>query len=103
MFRLVNRAPSLPSGLGALDFAVQAAHVSNQHILTTRHPHNVSTTIGGYMVFYSLGSAVGAVTTTAAFGVSGWTGSAVWGAVFAAAGLAARALALPVMRNARGR
>lgn len=89
----------LTVGIVALDFAAQAAHVSNQHILTTRHPHNVSTTLGGYMVFYSLGSAVGAVTTTAAFGTSGWAGSALWGAMFATAGLAVWALTLPVVRN----
>lgn len=79
-------------GIVVLDFAVQAAHVSNQHILTVLHPDRVSTAIGGYMVFYSLGSAVGAATTTLAFSTSGWTGSVVLGAAFAAAGLAAWAL-----------
>ncbi len=57
-------------GIVVLDFAVQAVHVSNQHTLTTLHPDRVSTTIGGYMIFYSLGSAVGAATTTVSF--SAW-------------------------------
>ena len=90
-------------GIVVLDFAVQAVHVSNQHTLTTLHPDRVSTTIGGYMVFYSLGSAVGAATTTLVFSTSGWTGSAILGAVFAAAGLVAWALGIPAVRQAQRR
>jgi predicted MFS family arabinose efflux permease len=70
-------------GVIVLDFAVQAVHVSNQHLLTAAHPHRTSSAIGGYMFFYSLGSALGATATTAAFSVAGWTGSSVLGAVFA--------------------
>lgn len=88
-------------GIVVLDFAVQAVHVSNQHTLTTLHPDRVSTTIGGYMVFYSLGSAVGAATTTLVFSTSGWTGSAILGAVFAAAGLVTWALGIPAVRQAQ--
>ncbi|WP_336159703.1 MFS transporter [Amycolatopsis sp. VC5-11] len=73
-------------GLGVLvlDFAVQAVHVSNQHLLTAAHPDRTSSVIGGYMIFYSLGSALGATATTTAFAAAGWTGSAVLGAAFAA-------------------
>ena len=88
-------------GVVVLDFAVQAAHVSNQHILTALHPDRVATTIGGYMIFYSLGSAVGAATTTLVFSTSGWTGSAMLGAAFAAAGFVAWALGIPAVRRAR--
>ncbi|WP_199786266.1 MFS transporter [Streptomyces sp. AA4] len=72
-------------GLGVLvlDFAVQAVHVSNQHLLTAAHPDRTSSVIGGYMIFYSLGSALGAAATTTAFAAAGWTGSAVLGAAFA--------------------
>jgi predicted MFS family arabinose efflux permease len=87
-------------GIVVLDFAVQAVHVSNQHILTTMHPDQVSTTIGGYMIWYSLGSAVGAVATTMVFSASGWAGSAVLGAAFAAAGLAIWAASAPAVRVA---
>lgn len=90
-------------GIVVLDFAVQAVHVSNQHTLTTLHPDRVSTTIGGYMIFYSLGSAVGAATTTLVFSTSGWTGSAILGAGFAAAGLVAWALGIPAVRRAQRR
>ncbi|WP_159618988.1 MFS transporter [Ruania rhizosphaerae] len=89
----------LAFGILLLDFAVQAAHVSNQHILTTSYPTITSTVIGAYMVFYSTGSAFGAVATTAAYGVSGWTGSSVLGAVLAAAALAAWALGSRALRR----
>ncbi|KAA9166352.1 MFS transporter [Amycolatopsis acidicola] len=71
-------------GVVVLDFAVQAVHVSNQHLLTTRHPDRTSTVIGGYMLFYSLGSAVGATATTTVFAHAGWAGSSILGATFAA-------------------
>ncbi|MFF5935598.1 MFS transporter [Streptomyces sp. NPDC012508] len=74
-------------GIVVLDFAVQAVHVSNQHLLTATHPDRVSSVIGGYMVFYSLGSALGAAATTAIFTSYGWAGSSLLGAGFAACGL----------------
>ncbi|WP_409464623.1 MFS transporter [Amycolatopsis sp. GA6-003] len=73
----------LALGVLVLDFAVQAVHVSNQHLLTAARPDRTSSVIGGYMIFYSLGSALGAATTTTAFAAAGWTGSAVLGAAFA--------------------
>jgi len=76
-------------GVVALDFAVQAVHVSNQHLLTMTHPDRVSSVVGGYMIFYSLGSALGATATTAVFAAAGWTGSSILGAAFAACALAA--------------
>jgi predicted MFS family arabinose efflux permease len=74
-------------GVVVLDFAVQAVHVSNQTLLTAAYPHKTSSTIGGYMLFYSLGSALGAAATTTVYSVSGWAGSAVLGAGFALCGL----------------
>ncbi|MBT2386524.1 MFS transporter [Streptomyces sp. ISL-11] len=79
-------------GIVALDFAVQAVHVSNQHLLTTAHPDRISSVIGCYMVFYSLGSALGAAATTAIFTVHGWVGSSLLGAGFAACALAVWAI-----------
>jgi predicted MFS family arabinose efflux permease len=72
-----------------LDFAVQAVHVSSQHLLTMTHPDRTSSVVGGYMIFYSLGSALGATTTTAVFAGAGWTGSSILGAVLAACALVA--------------
>ncbi|MEV4129537.1 MFS transporter [Nocardia sp. NPDC049707] len=74
-------------GIVVLDFAVQAVHVSNQHLLTAAHPDRVSSVIGSYMVFYSLGSALGAAATTAIFTTHGWAGSSLLGAGFAACAL----------------
>ncbi|KDN18803.1 MFS transporter [Amycolatopsis rifamycinica] len=82
------------AGVVVLDFAVQAVHVSNQHLLTTAHPDATSGAIGGYMLFYSLGSALGATATTTAFAVAGWAGSSVLGAVFALGALAVWAAGL---------
>ncbi|MGK8467268.1 MFS transporter [Nocardia cyriacigeorgica] len=79
----------LAAGVLVLDFAVQAVQVSNQHILTAAYPDRVSTVIGGYMVFYSLGSAAGAAATTAVFTAHGWAVSSLLGAGFAGGALAA--------------
>ncbi|GIH21282.1 MFS transporter [Rugosimonospora africana] len=75
-------------GVVVLDFAVQAVHVSNQHLLTMTHPGRTSSVIGGYMIFYSLGSALGATTTTTVFTDAEWTGSSILGAAFAACAFA---------------
>ncbi|MFB4301098.1 MFS transporter [Actinomadura sp. NTSP31] len=72
--------PLLALGVLLLDFAVQAVHVSNQHALTTAYPDRTSTAIGAYMVFYSLGSALGAAATTALFATAGWLGPTALGA-----------------------
>ncbi|MFI5781997.1 MFS transporter [Nocardia sp. NPDC051570] len=77
----------LAIGIVALDFSVQAVHVSNQHVLTTTYPERLSSVIGSYMVFYSLGSALGAATTTALFTTHGWASSSLLGAGFAACAL----------------
>ena len=79
-------------GVIVLDFAVQAAHVSNQALLTAAYSGQTSSTIGGYMIFYSLGSALGATATTTIYSTSGWTGCAVLGAGFALCGLLAWAV-----------
>jgi predicted MFS family arabinose efflux permease len=78
----------LAGGIVVLDFAVQAVHVSSQHLLTTAHPDRPGGVLGGYMVFYSLGSALGAAATTALFTAYGWYGSSLLGAGFAACALA---------------
>lgn len=87
----IARLPSslwlLVAGIVVLDFAVQVVHVGNQHLLTAAHPDRVSSVIGGYMVFYSLGSALGAAATTAVFATYGWAGSSLLGAGFAACAL----------------
>ncbi|MEV7814510.1 MFS transporter [Streptomyces flaveolus] len=77
----------LAIGIVVLDFSVQVVHVSNQHVLTTAHPERTSSVIGGYMVFYSLGSALGAAATTSVFTSHGWAASSLLGAAFATCAL----------------
>jgi predicted MFS family arabinose efflux permease len=84
--------PLLVLGVIVLDFAVQAVHVSNQHVLTTTYADRTSSTIGGYMVFYALGSALGATATTATFDAAGWTGPTILGAALALCALTTWAL-----------
>jgi predicted MFS family arabinose efflux permease len=74
-------------GVVVLDFAVQAVHVSSQHLLTTAHPDQSSGVIGAYMAFYSLGSALGAITTTWAYSAAGWPAASLLGGTYAALGL----------------
>ncbi|OCB54555.1 transporter [Mycobacterium vulneris] len=91
----------IAAGVVVLDFAVQAVHVSNQHLLTTAYPHRTSSVIGGYMIFYSLGSALGATATTAVYSVGGWTASSILGATFAACGLIVWAISRAVHHTPR--
>ncbi|MEU6716816.1 MFS transporter [Nonomuraea sp. NPDC046802] len=88
-------------GVILLDFAVQAVHVSNQHTLTTVYPDRTSTTIGAYMVFYSLGSALGAAATTALFDATGWLGPTALGATLALCALATWAFSAQTAADAR--
>ncbi|MGV9742467.1 MFS transporter [Nocardia farcinica] len=80
-------------GVILLDFAVQTVHVSSQHLLTTAHPDRATAVIGAYMAFYSLGSALGAITTTWAYSAWGWAASCWLGAGYAASGLLLWAIA----------
>ncbi|TDD42890.1 MFS transporter [Saccharopolyspora elongata] len=88
-------------GVVVLDFAVQAVHVSNQHLLTMTHPDRTSSVVGGYMIFYSLGSALGATTTTTVFADAGWAGSSILGAAFAACALVVWAFSRRVATDPR--
>ncbi|MFI6996476.1 MFS transporter [Nocardia sp. NPDC050175] len=74
-------------GIVLLDFAVQAVHVSSQHLLTAAHPNRASSVIGAYMAFYSLGSALGAITTTWAYSTWGWSATCWLGAAYSLSAL----------------
>jgi predicted MFS family arabinose efflux permease len=69
-------------GVILLDLAVQAVHVTNQSIIFNRYPNASSRLVGGYMVFYSVGSAIGAITSTLAYAHAGWHGVSILGAGF---------------------
>jgi len=77
----------LAVGVIALDFAVQAVHVTSQNLIVAHAPESSGRIIGSYMVFYSLGSAIGAISTTAVFHAAGWSGASAVGGGYAAAAL----------------
>lgn len=92
--------PCLLVGVVVLDLAVQAVHVTNQSIIFERHPDARSRLVGGYMVFYSIGSAIGAIGSTTVYAAAGWSGVSILGAMLSATALLiwALTLRLPVGR-----
>ncbi|WP_330479241.1 MFS transporter [Streptomyces platensis] len=74
-------------GVILLDLAVQAVHVTNQTLIYALHPDAGSRLIGGYMVFYSIGSATGAIAATSLYAVAGWGAVCALGAAFSCLGL----------------
>ncbi|HVJ42225.1 MAG TPA: MFS transporter [Dongiaceae bacterium] len=81
---LPHSMPLLLAGVILLDLAVQAVHVTNQSIIIERHPEARSRLVGGYMVFYSAGSALGAIAATMTYAHAGWFGVSALGAAFSA-------------------
>jgi len=75
-------------GVVALDFAVQAVHVTNQTLIFAARPEARSRLVGGYMVFYSAGSALGAIASTTIYAYAGWPGVSALGLTFSLLALA---------------
>jgi predicted MFS family arabinose efflux permease len=78
----------LAIGLVVLDFAGEAIHVINQHLIVESDSAATTRLIGGYMVYYSIGTGAGAIAATVAYAHGGWTEASVVGAAFAVAALA---------------
>ncbi|MFH9423946.1 MFS transporter [Streptomyces sp. NPDC017529] len=78
---------ALAAGVVLLDLAVQAVHVTNQSLIYALHPAAGSRLIGGYMVFYAIGSATGAIAATSLYTAAGWGAVCVLGAAFSCLGL----------------
>lgn len=77
----------LVAGVIMLDFGLQAVHVTSQSLIVAARPDAASRLVGGYMVFYSIGSALGAIASTMAYAMAGWIGVCVLGAGISAAAL----------------
>ncbi|TPJ51720.1 MFS transporter [Mesorhizobium sp. B2-7-1] len=75
-------------GIVMLDLAIQAVHVTNQSLIFARRPDARSRLVGGYMIFYSLGSALGSIASTMTYGAWGWIGVCLLGAGIGLAALA---------------
>ncbi|GAA1685068.1 MFS transporter [Fodinicola feengrottensis] len=78
---------ALAVGALLLDLAVQAVHVTNQSLIFGLRPDAGSRVVGGYMVFYSIGSGLGAIASTTVYSLAGWGGVCILGAAFSAAAL----------------
>ncbi|UGA46269.1 MFS transporter [Bradyrhizobium quebecense] len=75
------------AGVVMIDFAVQAVHVTNQSLIVAARPEASSRLIGVYMVFYSIGSGLGAICSTMAYAAAGWLGVCALGAAISAIAL----------------
>ncbi|TCO61056.1 MFS transporter [Actinocrispum wychmicini] len=71
---------ALAIGLVMFDFGLQSTHVANQSLIFEVRPEARSRLTAGYMVFYSIGSATGAIVSTVVYSQAGWTGVCVLGA-----------------------
>ncbi|MFF2409857.1 MFS transporter [Streptomyces sp. NPDC058092] len=78
---------ALAIGAVVLDLAVQAVHVTSQSLIYAVRPDAGSRLIGGYMVFYSVGSAAGALASTTVYARAGWGAVCVLGAAISALAL----------------
>ncbi|WP_322903754.1 MFS transporter [Paenibacillus campi] len=74
-------------GIVMLDLAVQAVHVTSQSMIISTYPEAESRLTGGYMVFYSFGSALGSLTATWTYAHYGWNGVCWLGLTFSGAAL----------------
>ncbi|MDR3529422.1 MAG: MFS transporter, partial [Rhodopila sp.] len=74
-------------GVIMLDLAIQAVHVTNQSMIFAVRPEPRSRLVGGYMVFYSIGSAIGAIASTTVYAHAGWLGVCALGAATSATAL----------------
>ncbi|MFD0679301.1 MULTISPECIES: MFS transporter [unclassified Paenibacillus] len=74
-------------GIILLDLAVQAVHVTNQSMIFTVRPESRSRLTAGYMIFYSIGSAIGSIASTRIYHFLGWNGVCLLGASVSALAL----------------
>lgn len=83
-----NSLTALILGIILLDFAIQAIHVTNQSMIFAVRPEARSRLVAAYMIFYSIGSGIGAIASTSAYAKSGWMGVSLVGATFSTVALA---------------
>ena len=78
---------ALVAGIVLLDLGGQALHVTNQSLIFRSNPQAHSRLVGLYMLFYAVGSGLGALIATNAYARFGWHGVCVAGAAFSLAAL----------------
>lgn len=67
-------------GVLVIDFGLQATHVTNQGMIYRVRPDAQNRLTAAYMLFYSIGSAIGSSTSTIIYAHAGWTGVCISGA-----------------------
>lgn len=67
-------------GIILLDLGGQALHVTNQSMIFRTRPEAHSRLVGLYMLFYAVGSGLGALGTTMTYAFAGWPGVCLLGA-----------------------
>ena len=78
---------ALVIGIVLLDLGGQALHVTSQSLIFRSRPEAHSRLVGLYMLFYSVGSGLGAMATTATYARAGWQGVCLLGAAVSLAAL----------------
>ncbi|KHN66527.1 hypothetical protein AV645_02840 [Acinetobacter calcoaceticus] len=71
---------ALVIGIVLLDLGGQALHVTNQSMIFRTRSEAHSRLVGLYMLFYAIGSGLGAISTTATYAHAGWLGVCALGA-----------------------
>ena len=72
---------ALVIGIVLLDLGGQALHVTNQSLIFRTRPDAHSRLVGLYMLFYAVGSGLGAIGTTVTWAHFGWQGVCMLGAM----------------------
>lgn len=79
----IARLPSsilwLILGVVIIDFGLQAVHVTNQALIYRVRPEAQSRLTAAYMLFYSIGSALGSAASTFVYTRAGWDGVCLLG------------------------
>ncbi|MEG2963580.1 MAG: MFS transporter, partial [Janthinobacterium sp.] len=82
-------------GIIALDLAGQAIHVTNQSLIFKDDSDAHSRLVACYMLFYAVGSGLGAIAATSVYALAGWHGVCALGAAVSLLALLFWRLTLP--------
>lgn len=75
---------ALVVGVVIIDFGLQSVHVASQSLIYRARPEQQSRLTAGYMIFYSVGCALGSIISTLAYARAGWNAVCVVGASISA-------------------
>jgi predicted MFS family arabinose efflux permease len=76
---------ALVAGIVLLDMGGQALHVTNQSLILRGQAQAAGRLVSLYMLFYAVGSGLGAIATTATYARFGWNGVCALGAAISCA------------------